>query len=154
MTLKPGDRAPDFVLPGDGGEKVRLKDFRGHNLVLYFYPKDDTPGCTIEAKDFTALCKDFQKAKTAVVGISKDSPERHDKFCQKYGLKIRLGSDAEGKVLDAYGVWKEKSLYGRTFMGIRRSTFLVDKNGVVRAVWPKVSVTGHAAEVLEEARKL
>jgi len=154
VKVKPGDPAPDFVLPGDGGKAVRLKDFRGQKLVLYFYPKDDTPGCTIEAKDFTALAGDFKKAKTAVVGVSKDSPERHDKFCQKYALKVRLGSDADGKVLDAYGVWKEKSLYGRTFMGIQRSTLLIDQKGVVRAVWPKVSVKGHAAEVLEEANKI
>ena len=154
MKLKPGDRAPDFSLPGDGGKPVRLKDFRGQRLVLYFYPKDDTPGCTLEAKDFTALAGEFRKAKTVVVGISKDSPERHDKFCQKYGLKIRLGSDSDRKVLDAYGVWKEKSLYGRTFMGIQRASLLIDEKGVVRAVWPKVRVAGHAAEVLAEARKV
>ncbi|HXV73849.1 MAG TPA: peroxiredoxin [Sphingomonadales bacterium] len=154
MKVKPDDRAPDFSLPGNGGKPIALKDFRGQKLVLYFYPKDDTPGCTLEAKDFTALAPQFKKAKTAVVGVSKDSPERHDKFCQKYGLKVRLASDAGGEVLDAYGVWKEKSLYGRTFLGIQRSTVLIDAKGIVRAVWPKVSVKGHAAEVLEKAKKL
>ncbi len=152
MGLKAGDRAPDFKLPGNGGKTISLSDSKGKQVVLYFYPKDMTPGCTIEANDFSALADDFQKAGTVVIGVSKDSPVRHDKFCQKHNLKIDLVSDEDGRLCDAYGVWKEKSLYGRTFMGIVRTTFLIDGKGVIRAVWPKVKVKGHAREVLEKAR--
>lgn len=154
MGLSIGDKAPDFTLPADGGETLSLSGFKGRKIVLYFYPKDMTPGCTIEANDFSKLHGEFAKAGAVVIGVSKDSPERHDKFCEKHGLKIRLVSDQDGKLCDAYGVWKEKSLYGRTFMGIVRSTFLIDAKGVVQAVWPKVKVKGHAEEVLEKARSL
>lgn len=154
MGLSIGDKAPDFKLPADSGETLSLSDFKGKNVVLYFYPKDMTPGCTIEANDFSRLHGDFEKTGTVVIGVSKDSPERHDKFCEKHGLKIRLVSDQDGTLCDAYGVWKQKSLYGRTFMGIVRSTFLIDAKGVIQAVWPKVKVKGHAEDVLEAARSL
>jgi peroxiredoxin Q/BCP len=150
MALSVGDPAPGFTLPADGGETLSLSDFRGKAVVLYFYPKDMTPGCTIEANDFTALADEFEKMGAVVIGASKDSPERHDRFCRKYGLKVRLVSDAEGSLCDAYGVWKQKSLYGRTFMGVERSTFLIDKAGKIREIWRKVRVRGHAAEVLEK----
>jgi len=154
MTLTKGDQAPAFTLPADGGETLSLADFKGKTLVLYFYPKDMTPGCTIEANDFTALADEFKKAGAVVIGASKDSPERHDRFCEKHGLKVRLVSDAAGTLCDACGVWKQKSLYGRTFMGIERTTFLIDGKGKVREIWRKVKVKGHAAEVLEAAKAL
>lgn len=154
MTLEQGDRAPDFTLPGDGGGEISLSGYRGKKVVLYFYPKDDTPGCTAEARDFTALAPQFEQADAVVIGVSKDSPARHDKFRDKHDLKVRLASDQEGEVLDAYGVWKEKSLYGRTFMGIQRATFLIDREGKIARVWPKVKVKGHAAEVLDAAKSL
>ncbi|MCH7807282.1 MAG: thioredoxin-dependent thiol peroxidase [Proteobacteria bacterium] len=154
MALSVGDTAPGFTLPADGGETLSLSDFKGKAVVLYFYPRDMTPGCTIEANDFTALADKFRKINTIVVGVSKDSPERHDRFCRKYRLKVRLVSDAEGSLCDAYGVWKHKSLYGRTFMGVERSTFLIDKTGNIREIWRKVKVRGHAAEVLEKVKAL
>lgn len=154
MTLEQGNRAPDFTLPGDGGGEISLSDYRGKKVVLYFYPKDDTPGCTAEARDFTTLAPQFEQAGAVVIGVSKDSPARHDKFRDKHHLKVRLASDQEGEVLDAYGVWKEKSLYGRTFMGIQRATFLIDREGKIARVWPKVKVKGHAAEVLDAAKSL
>lgn len=154
MTMEVGDKAPDFTLPGDGGTDINLSALKGRQVVVYFYPKDMTPGCTTEAKDFTALKSGFDAANTVVIGISKDSPERHDKFIAKHDLTIRLASDAEGTSLDAFGVWKEKKLYGRTFMGIVRSTFLIDADGVIRSVWPKVRVKGHAQAVLDAAKEL
>ncbi len=154
MTLKVGDKAPAFNLPANGGKNIGLSDFSGKNVVLYFYPKDMTPGCTVEAIGFTALANDFNKAGTVVIGVSKDSPERHDKFCEKHNLKIHLVSDIDGTLCDAYQVWKEKSLYGRTFMGIVRTTFLIDKKGIIQAIWPKVKVKGHAQEVLKQAQNL
>lgn len=152
MGLQVGDSAPGFTLKANGGKTISLADFSGKKVVLYFYPKDMTPGCTVEANDFSALSADFEKAGTVVIGVSKDSPERHDKFSEKHDLKIHLVSDTEGTLCDAYQVWKEKSMYGRSFMGITRSTFLIDEKGVIEAVWPKVKVKGHAAEVLEKAR--
>ncbi len=152
MGLQIGDRAPEFTLAANGGKTISLADFSGKKVVLYFYPKDMTPGCTIEANDFSALSADFEDTGTVVIGVSKDSPERHDKFAEKHDLKIHLVSDTEGTLCDAYQVWKEKSMYGRSFMGITRSTFLIDEKGVIEAVWPKVKVKGHAAEVLEKAR--
>jgi len=154
MTLSVGDPAPAFTLPADSGKTLSLSDYKGKAVVLYFYPKDMTPGCTIEANDFTSLADDFKKAGAVVIGASKDSPERHDKFCEKHGLKVRLVSDADGALCDAYGVWKQKSLYGRTFMGIERTTFLIDGAGIVREIWRKVKVKEHAAEVLEKAQAL
>lgn len=149
-----GKKAPAFTLPDADGKKVSLKDFKGQPLVVYFYPKDDTPGCTTEAKDFTALAAKFKKAGAAVIGISKDSVARHKKFADKHDLKVILLSDEDGEVCEKYGVWVEKSLYGRTYMGIERATFLVDSNGVIRQVWRKVKVKGHAQEVLDAVQAL
>ncbi len=147
-----GAPAPDFALETADGP-VRLADFKGKTLVLYFYPKDDTTGCTKEAQEFSTLAPDFAKAGVALVGVSKDSLKAHQKFTAKYDLKLPLGSDPEGKVVEAYGSWVEKSLYGRKYMGIDRSTFLI-QDGVVRKIWRKVKVAGHAAEVLAAAKAL
>ena len=154
MSLKVGDKAPDFTLPTDGGGKVSLKDLKGKKLVLYFYPKDDTPGCTTEACGFRDALPDFSKVKAAIVGISKDSAASHDKFKTKFKLPFPLASDEDGKVCEAYGTWVEKSMYGKTYMGIERSTFLIDETGVIRAIWRKVKADGHAEEVLAAAEAL
>jgi peroxiredoxin Q/BCP len=153
VDIKPGDKAPDFDLPTDAG-RVSLADLKGKTVVLYFYPKDDTTGCTAEAQAFTAAADDFAKAGAVVVGVSKDSVKRHANFRAKYDLKVVLGSDEAGEMLERYGVWVEKSMYGRKYMGIERATFLIDKAGVVRQVWRKVKVTGHAAEVLKSVQAL
>jgi peroxiredoxin Q/BCP len=145
-----GDKAPDFELETADGP-VRLADFAGKTLVLYFYPKDDTSGCTREAQDFTALGADFRKAGAAVVGVSKDSVAKHQKFAAKYDLGVTLASDPEGEVIARYGSWVEKTLYGRQYMGIDRSTFLI-KDGVVKRIWRKVKVPNHAQQVLEAAK--
>ncbi|WP_103333552.1 thioredoxin-dependent thiol peroxidase [Pseudotabrizicola formosa] len=149
-----GTIAPDFTLPRDGGETVTLSAFRPGKVVLYFYPKDDTPGCTLEAQDFTARAAEFATAGTTVIGISKDSVKAHDKFCKKHGLQIILASDEAGQTCEDYGVWTEKSMYGKTYMGITRATFLIDGAGKIAQVWPKVSVKGHADEVLAAAKAL
>lgn len=149
-----GDAAPAFNLPRDGGKNVSLADFGGKTVVLYFYPKDDTPGCTTEAKDFTALAGAFRKAGAAIIGVSKDSVARHDKFKDKHGLDVILASDEEGAALAAYGVWVEKTNYGRKYMGIERSTFLIDGRGVIRAEWRKVRVKGHVEAVLDAVKAL
>lgn len=161
MTLEVGDPAPDFTLPGvshgvdgDDGAEISLSALRGSNVVVYFYPRDMTPGCTTEARDFTTLKPGFDAANTIVIGISKDSPERHARFKAKHELKIHLASDSAGTSLDAFAVWKEKKLYGRTFMGIVRSTFLIDAEGIIRQVWSKVRVKGHAQAVLDAAKVL
>jgi len=154
MTLAVGDLAPDFDLPTDGGGQAKLSDYKGRKLVLYFYPKDDTTGCTNEANGFSELAADFAKAGTAVIGVSKDSVKSHDKFKAKYGLEFTLASDVDGKVVEAYGSWVEKSMYGRKYMGIDRSTFLIDGEGRIRKLWRKVKVTGHVAEVLAQAQAL
>jgi peroxiredoxin Q/BCP len=154
IDLKPGELAPDFDLPADGGGRVRLADFKGKPLVVYFYPKDDTPGCTSEAKGFNDAIGDFAKAGLAVIGVSKDSVARHDKFKAKYSLNFPLGSDAEGKMVEAWGVWVEKTLYGRQYMGIDRATFLVGPDGTIVRAWRKVKVPGHVAEVLKAAQTL
>ena len=146
--------APDVTLAGPDGEPVRLGDFKGQKLVLYFYPKDDTSGCTREAQDFTALAEEFEKIGTWVVGVSRDSPKSHAKFSDKYGLKVRLLSDEDGSACEAFGTWVEKAMYGRKYMGIERATFLIDRDGAVKRVWRKVKVPGHAEEVLEAAREL
>jgi thioredoxin-dependent peroxiredoxin len=151
--LTEGAKAPDFELQGEAGP-VRLADFSGKPLVLYFYPKDDTTGCTKEAQDFSALSAEFGRAGAAVLGVSKDSVKSHGKFVQKYGLSIPLGSDPEGAVVERYGSWVEKSMYGRKYMGIDRSTFLIDGNGVIRRIWRKVKVPGHAQEVLKAVQGL
>jgi thioredoxin-dependent peroxiredoxin len=149
---KPGDTAPDFTLPRDGGETITLSSLRPGKVVLYFYPKDDTPGCTLEAQDFTARVTAFEAAGTTVIGISKDSVKAHDKFCKKHGLRIILASDEGGTTCEDYGVWTEKSMYGKTYMGVERTTFLIDGTGKIAQVWPKVSVKGHADEVLAAAK--
>jgi thioredoxin-dependent peroxiredoxin len=149
-----GDTAPTFTLPRDGGGEVSLAAFRPGKVVLYFYPKDDTPGCTLEAQDFTARHAEFAAAGTTVIGISKDSVKAHDKFCKKHGLSVILASDETGTTCEDYGVWLEKSMYGKTYMGIERTTVLIDGAGKVAQVWNKVSVKGHADEVLAAARNL
>jgi len=147
-----GAMAPPFTLPGDGGAPVSLSDFRGRKLVLYFYPKANTPGCTKEAIAFSALRTAFAKAGTEILGVSADPVAAQEKFKSKHKLKIALASDETRKMLEAYGAWGEKSMYGRKFMGILRKTFLIDEKGRIARVWPKVSVPGHAEEVLEAAR--
>ena len=146
--LSSGDKAPDFDLASDGGGRVKLSDFAGSWLVLYFYPKDDTPGCTTEAIAFSDTTGAFTDANAKVVGVSKDSVKSHDKFKAKHNLGIALASDPDGAMLERYGVWVEKSLYGRKYMGIDRATFLIGPDGVIRDVWRKVKVAGHAQAVL------
>lgn len=152
--LDVGDTMPDIALETPDGGTVRPSDFRGRKLVVFFYPKDDTPGCTVENKDFSALLPEFEAAGTAVLGISKDPPAKHAKFAAKHGLTVLLATDAEAGLSDALGVWGEKKLYGRLFMGMHRTTYLIDADGRIARVWRKVKVKGHAAEVLEAARAL
>jgi peroxiredoxin Q/BCP len=152
--LGEGDRVPDVKLLGLDGNPISPADFRGNKLVIYFYPKDDTAGCTREAQDFTALAADFEEAGTWLLGVSKDDSKRHRKFIDKYDLKVPLATDADGSVCEAFGTWVEKSLYGRKYMGIDRATFLVDRDGQIRRIWRKVRVPGHAEQVLAAARAL
>jgi peroxiredoxin Q/BCP len=152
--LRVGDKAPAFSLPADGGGKVALKDFKGKAVVLYFYPKDDTSGCTAEAIAFSQAAKAFKKEGAAVVGISKDSAASHDRFKAKHGLELTLGADEDTALAQAYGVWVEKSMYGRRYMGMERATFLIDGKGKIRQIWRKVKVPGHAAEVLAAVKAL
>ena len=152
--VEEGRKVPDVALTGMDGEPIRTGDFKGQKLVLYFYPKDDTSGCTREAQDFTALAEEFEKQGTWVLGVSKDSPASHAKFAGKYGLKVKLASDEDGSACAAFGTWVEKSMYGRKYMGIDRATFLIDRDGVVKRVWRKVKVPGHAQEVLKAAAAL
>ena len=155
MTLAPGTALPDIALTALDGSTLRLSDFAGQKLVLFFYPKDDTPGCTTENLDFSALSGEFAKVGTALLGISKDAPKKHQKFIAKHGLTAPLASDPEeGGLSDALGFWTEKSMYGRSYMGMVRSTVLVDADGKVAQVWSPVKVKGHAAEVLEAAKAL
>ena len=149
--IEEGQTAPNLRVATSEGETIDLSA-PGAPLVLYFYPKDDTPGCTREAVDFTALTEEFRKAGAKVVGVSRDPMARHVKFATKYGLKVPLVSDEDGAISDAFGTWGEKSLYGRKYMGMARATFLIDGQGVVRRVWPKVKVAGHAEEVLSAVR--
>ncbi|MBB4076394.1 peroxiredoxin Q/BCP [Bartonella fuyuanensis] len=149
-----GTLAPNFNLLRDGGETVCLSDFKGKPVVLYFYPKDDTSGCTREALDFTKLKKKFDEIGVTIIGISPDNVKKHDKFKQKYGLDIILISDEEKITLESYGVWVEKSMYGRKYMGVERSTFLIDVNGIIVEEWRKISVSGHAENVLAAATLL
>ena len=155
MTV-PGvsEKAPNFTLPRDGGSSVSLADFKGRKLVLYFYPKADTPGCTQEAIAFNGLKRAFAKAETDIVGVSADPVKAQDKFRDKHDLTIALASDESKKMLTTYGVWGEKSMYGRKFMGVRRTTFLVGRDGRVAQVWENVKVPGHAEAVLEAAKAL
>jgi thioredoxin-dependent peroxiredoxin len=152
--LNVGDKAPDFDLPTDGAGRVSLSELSGKSLVLYFYPKDDTSGCTSEAKAFSEMRAAFQEAGAEIVGVSKDTPASHDKFKGKHDLTIRLASDPEGAMLERYGVWVEKSMYGRKYMGIDRATFLIGPDGLVKQVWRKVKVPGHVDAVLKAARSL
>jgi thioredoxin-dependent peroxiredoxin len=150
-----GDPLPEISLELSDGTRARPSDYRGRKLVLFFYPKDDTPGCTTENLDFTALAPEFEKAGVALLGVSKDPPARHQKFAAKHGLTVPLASDAaENGLSDALGIWTEKKNYGRTYMGMVRTTYLIDADGKIARVWDKVRVKGHAAEVLEAARRL
>jgi thioredoxin-dependent peroxiredoxin len=152
--VEDGDKAPDFDLPTKSGEALRLSRLKGKPVVVYFYPKDDTSGCTAEAKDFSKLAPDFRKAGIEVIGVSPDSVESHQKFRKKYDLTISLAADADKAVATAYGVWVEKSMYGRKYMGVERSTFLIDGKGRIAKSWRKVKVPGHAEEVLAAAKTL
>ena len=154
QPLTVGAKAPPFTLPRDGGGEISLADFLGKNLVLYFYPKADTTGCTREAKDFSTLRDKFTKARTAILGISADPVKALDKFKAKYDLAIALASDPTHKMLETYAVWGEKSMYGRTYLGVFRTTFLIDATGRIARIWPKVKVDGHAEEVLAAAKSL
>jgi len=145
--LKIGDAAPDFTLPGDDGKDISLKSFKGQKVVLYFYPKDDTPGCTKEACAFRDSLSQFNKLNAHVIGLSKDSVAKHEKFKTKYDLNFPLASDENGEVCENYGVWVEKSMYGKKYMGIERATFLIDENGKIEQIWRKVKVPGHAEDV-------
>ena len=149
-----GDNAPEFSASTDGGGTVSLKDLKDKKIVLYFYPKDMTPGCTAESCGFRDALPDFSKINAEIIGVSKDSVKRHDKFKEKYELPFMLAADEDGKMCEAYGVWQEKKNYGKTYMGIVRSTFLIDEKGKIAAVWRNLRVKGHVDKVLEEAQKL
>ncbi|MGD0634346.1 MAG: peroxiredoxin [Beijerinckiaceae bacterium] len=153
-SLVPGDKAPEFSLPDHNGKTVTLHSFAGKALVLYFYPKDDTSGCTKEAIDFHAHAKAFAKAGAAILGVSPDSPASHAKFRTKHDIGLPLASDENKTMLEAYGVWVEKSMYGRKYMGVERTTFLIKPNGEIAAIWRKVKVPGHAEAVLKAAQEL
>lgn len=153
-TLQEGDKAPDFSMPANDGKTVRLSDYKGRKLVLYFYPKDDTPGCTKEACAFRDNLPDFEKVDAAILGVSKDTPGKHEKFIEKYMLNFPLASDEDGRVCDAYGTWGEKSMYGRKYMGIDRATFLIDEDGTIARIWRKVKVGGHAEDVMAAIKQL
>jgi peroxiredoxin Q/BCP len=152
MSLQVGDLAPDFSMPTDDGRTISLRDLRGRKVVLYFYPKDDTPGCTKEACSFRDNLPTFANVNAEIIGVSRDDSDSHRAFRDKYGLNFMLASDTDGSVVNDYGVWKEKNLYGRTFMGIERTTFLIDENGKIEAIWPRVQVDGHTEQVLAAIR--
>lgn len=152
-ALKEGDRAPDFTVPADNGQTLSLKDFRGRKLVLYFYPKDDTPGCTAEACDLNEALPQFGKLNTAVLGISRDGLKKHQKFSEKYGLNFPLGADEDGSICEKYGVWVEKSMYGKKYMGIERATFLIGEDGKILKIWRKVKVPGHIDAVADAIKE-
>ncbi|RPF71454.1 peroxiredoxin [Aurantiacibacter spongiae] len=158
MITRPdqSDAIPDVAMQGPGGTEIRPSDFRGQKLALFFYPKDDTPGCTTENKDFSALKDDFARADTALLGISKDPQAKHEKFAAKHDLAVPLAtdSDAGDGLAEALGIWVEKAMYGRKYMGMERTTYLIDANGIIARVWRKVKVKGHAADVLAAARDL
>ena len=149
QTLEIGNKAPNFNLPNQNGNSVRLDDFAGRWLVVYFYPRDDTPGCTIEAKEFTDSKKYFEENGAAIMGVSPDNEAKHCKFIDKHGLKIDLLADCEKSMLSAYGVWQEKSMYGKTYMGVVRTTYLIDPDGNIAGAWTKVKAKGHADAVLK-----
>jgi peroxiredoxin Q/BCP len=152
--LKIGDKAPDFLIKISEDKEYSLKELNGKYVVLYFYPKDDTPGCTIEAIDFNELLQDFHKLNSVVLGVSRDDLKSHDKFKEKYSLKFNLGSDIDGTTCSDYAVWIEKSMFGKKYMGVNRATFLINPQGKISYIWPKVSVDGHAREVLNKIRDL
>lgn len=154
MPLNVGHEAPPFTLPATTAQPFSLAGLRGRKVVIYFYPKDDTSGCTREAQEFQALKAEFAAAETEIVGVSADSVASHEKFRSKYGLDFTLASDEDKSMLEAYGVWVDKSMYGRTYKGVERTTVLIDREGVVARIWPKVKVPGHAQEVLEAAKAL
>ena len=152
--LKIGDPAPDFTLPKNGGGTLSLSDYRGKNVVLYFYPQDNTPTCTLQAIDFSGKAAAFRKADAVVIGVSPDSVKSHDKFCARHDLTMPLVSDEEHEAVDAYGVWREKKTFGRTYMGVVRSTFLIDKDGKVAGIWDNVRLKGHVQAVLDAVKAL
>ncbi len=152
--LKAGDKAPDFSLADQDDKSASLQDYKGKWVVLYFYPKDDTPGCTTEACEFTAAVEDLGALDAAVLGVSPDSPASHRKFAAKHGLKVRLLSDPQHQALEQYGAWQEKSMYGEKYMGVKRSTFLIDPRGKVAFAWPEVSVKGHVEAVRNKLAEL
>jgi peroxiredoxin Q/BCP len=152
--LKVGDKAPSFNMPTDGGGTVSLSSLAGRNVVLYFYPKDDTSGCTKEACDFRDSVPNFGRIDATVIGVSRDSVASHDKFKKKHALPFALASDADGKTSEAYATWVEKSMYGRKYMGMERATFLIDGKGIIRGIWHKVKVPGHVSAVLQAAKAL
>ncbi|WP_438956069.1 thioredoxin-dependent thiol peroxidase [Cognatiyoonia sp.] len=154
VELSIGDPAPTFDLPRDGGGSVSLADLKGKAVVLYFYPKDDTPGCTTEAIAFTEQAEDFAAANTVILGVSKDTVAKHEKFIAKHDLGVILVSDANAETCEGYGTWVEKSMYGKTYMGIERATFLIDQDGNIAQIWRKVKVPGHSDAVLEAAKAL
>lgn len=153
MSLQIGDKAPDFTLPTDEDKPLKLSNLKGKRVILYFYPKDNTPGCTREACDFRDSLAQFADQNTVILGVSKDSAAKHTKFKEKYSLPFTLLADENGDVCEAYGIINKKSLFGKTFLGIQRSTFLIDENSIIRAIWRKVSVTGHIKQVLDELNK-
>lgn len=153
-TLNIGDKAPNFTLPIDGGETFSLDDLKGKPSVIYFYPRDDTPGCTKEAIAFTAHKSDFDALGIKIIGVSKDTVAKHEKFKTKHDLNVTLISDAEGQMCEDFGVWVEKNMYGKKYMGIQRATFLLDGESKIAHIWPKVKVAGHAKEVLSKAKEL
>lgn len=153
-AVKEGSKAPEINLPTDNGGYFRLSDMKGEKVLVYFYPKDDTPGCTAESCSFSENIKSFEKLGVAIVGISKDSVKKHDKFKEKYDLQFPLASDEEGDVCERYGVWAEKSMYGKKYMGIERSTFLIDEEGKIARAWRKVKVEGHTDEVMAALKEL
>jgi len=153
MELKIGQKAPDFILPANNNSEIALGDYKSQFLVLYFYPKDNTPGCTKEALDFSENIEEFTKLNTSVVGISKDTPTKHDKFIEKNSLKLSLGSDIDGRVINNYGAWIEKNMYGKKYMGIERLTILIGPGNEILQIWRKVRVKDHVKKVLEELKK-
>lgn len=154
MTIKPGDKVPEISVINQDGKQIMLSDFKGKNIVLYFYPKDNTPGCTMEAKDFRNHIEKFEQLNTVVLGVSKDDENKHQKFIDKYCLPFDLLADTQGKLCQAFGVWVEKSMFGKKYMGIERSTFLINSQGIVVADWRKVTVRGHAEDVLTVIKNL
>lgn len=153
-TVKTGSKAPAFVLDTDNADTLHLKNLEGRIVVLYFYPKDNTPGCTRQAIAFSGKAEEFARENAVIVGVSRDSVEKHGKFRSRHNLDIILGSDEDGRVVRQYGVWVEKSMFGKKYMGIERTTFLVDTGGIIRHIWRKVKVPGHAEAVLEAVRKI